>query len=55
MEKLPIVLLGIRTALKEDLNASSAEIVYGTNLRLPGEFFSFSGAQTQQAFLKSLK
>lgn len=33
---LPFVLLGIRTALKEDLH-SSAEILYGEPLRLPGE------------------
>lgn len=34
---LPLVLLGIRTALKEDLKASSAELLYGEPLRLPGE------------------
>ena len=38
-EALPLVLLGIRTALKEDLGCSTAELVYGTTLRLPGEFF----------------
>lgn len=37
---LPIVLLGIRTALREDLRASTAELLYGTSLRLPGEFFT---------------
>ena len=37
-EILPLVLLGIRTAPKEDLKGSSAELVYGTTLRLPGEF-----------------
>ena len=36
---LPMVLLGIRTALKDDLHCSAAELVYGTTLRLPGEFF----------------
>lgn len=36
---LPTVLLGLRSAFKEDLNASCAELVYGTPLRLPGEFF----------------
>jgi hypothetical protein len=35
-----MVLLGIRTALKDDLGCTAAELVYGTNLRLPGEFFS---------------
>ena len=39
-ESLPLVLLGIRTAVKEDLQCSVAELVYGTTLRLPGEFFS---------------
>ncbi|KAG6448445.1 hypothetical protein O3G_MSEX005483 [Manduca sexta] len=38
-ESLPWVLLGIRTAVKEDLQSSSAELVYGEPLRLPGEFF----------------
>lgn len=36
---LPLVLLGIRSSFKEDLQASSAELVYGETLRLPGEFF----------------
>ena len=44
IETLPLILLGIRTALKEDLNATTAEMVYGTTLRLPGEFFSTSSA-----------
>ena len=37
---LPLVLLGIRTALKEDISATAAEMVYDTTLRLPGEFFT---------------
>ena len=41
-ENLPMALLGIRTALKEDLHCTTAELVYGTTLRLPGEFFSNS-------------
>ena len=35
-----MVLLGIRTALKEDLHCTAAELVYSTTLRLPGEFFT---------------
>lgn len=38
-EILPIVLLGLRTAWKADLQCSSAEMVYGEALRIPGEFF----------------
>ena len=37
MEPIPLVLLGIRTAVKDDLKCSTAEMVYGTTLRFPGE------------------
>ena len=37
MGRLPHVLLGIRTAQKEDTGFSPAEIVYGTDLVLPGQ------------------
>ena len=43
---LPIVLLGIRTSLKDDLHCTTAELVYGTTLRLPGEFFNTSYANS---------
>jgi cleavage and polyadenylation specificity factor subunit 1 len=36
-DALPLVLLGIRTQFKEDLEASTAELVYGEPLRIPGE------------------
>lgn len=39
-EALPLVLLGIRSAWKEDLQTSAAELVYGETLRLPGQFLS---------------
>lgn len=42
MEVLPLVLLGIRTAVKEDMSATTAEMVYGTTLRLPGELFTLT-------------
>ncbi|GAA6090401.1 uncharacterized protein K02A2.6-like [Tachysurus ichikawai] len=38
IERLPWVLLGLRTAPKEDLQTSSAELVYGQTLRVPGDF-----------------
>lgn len=34
---LPLVLLGIRTTYREDLRCSPAEMLYGQNLRIPGE------------------
>ena len=46
MDALPLVLLGIRSALKEDISSTAAEMVYGTTLRLPGEFFSPSSQST---------
>ena len=42
MTTLPLILLGIRTALKQDLNSTAAEMVYGITLRLPCEFFNAS-------------
>jgi len=36
---LPTVLLALRSIIKPDLGCSPAEMVYGTTLRLPGEFF----------------
>ncbi|CAB0007889.1 unnamed protein product [Nesidiocoris tenuis] len=39
LEELPVILLGLRTTYKPDLGASPAELVYGTTLCLPGEFF----------------
>ncbi|GBM37261.1 Transposon Ty3-I Gag-Pol polyprotein [Araneus ventricosus] len=38
-EALPLALLGPRTVLREDINATAAELTYGTNLRVPGQFF----------------
>src|SRR5215469_5106913 len=46
MEALPLVMLGIRTSLKEDLQCSAAELVYGTTLLLPGEFFTPSPTES---------
>lgn len=42
VDTLPLVLLGIRSSFKDNLQASSAELVYGEPLRLPGEFFQTS-------------
>ena len=39
-EILPIVLLGLRTAVKSDLDATSSQLVYGTTLRLPSDLLS---------------
>ncbi|XP_064469272.1 uncharacterized protein LOC135383915 [Ornithodoros turicata] len=41
IERLPLVLLGLRAAIKDDM-CSAAELVYGCSLRLPGAFFAYS-------------
>lgn len=43
-DALPLVLLGMRSAIKTDLGCSAAALVYGTTLRLPGEFFETRSA-----------
>ncbi|KAK4468964.1 hypothetical protein MN116_000100 [Schistosoma mekongi] len=45
-EALPLVLLGIRSMVKEDVRCSVAELVYGTTLRLPGEFVETASTPT---------
>lgn len=46
---LPLVLLGMRTALKEDLDTSPAELVYGEPLRVPGDFLTPPDTKTPEA------
>jgi hypothetical protein len=39
-EALPLVLLGIRTSYKADLQASVSELMYCEPLRIPGELLT---------------
>ena len=48
MAVLPAVLLGIRSAIKDDLNCTSSELVYGTTLRLPGKYFAIDIKSKEQ-------
>ncbi|XP_053596144.1 uncharacterized protein LOC128668019 [Microplitis demolitor] len=51
---LPSVLLGLRTTYKEDIKSSPAEMLFGTTLRVPGEFFVHQELPTDpQAFLEN--
>lgn len=53
---LPTVLLGLSTSYKDDIKASAAELVYGTTLRLPGEFFvEEEPAEDPQLFKEQLR
>lgn len=40
VDLLPTILLGLRSTVKEDIGTTPAEMVYGTTIRLPGEFFT---------------
>ena len=44
VDRLPWVMLGLRSSPKDDLQASSAELVYGQPLRVPGEFLPVATA-----------
>lgn len=56
VDTLPIVLLGLRTSLKKDIKTTSAELVFGTTLRIPGEFLmDFEGNDEQQIYVQQLR
>ena len=40
-DALPLVLLGIRSTIKEDIGCTAAELVYGTTLTLPGQLVNY--------------
>ena len=52
IDELPWVLLGLRTAPKEDLRSSSAELLYGSPLTVPGDFFPDSSPRSASQHLK---
>jgi hypothetical protein len=55
-EALPLVLLGISTAYKEDLQSSAAELVYGESLRVPGELLVPSAPKVEtSAFIQQFR
>ncbi|BHF63739.1 hypothetical protein SprV_0200673300 [Sparganum proliferum] len=53
----PLMLLGIRSSVREDIQCTAAELVYGTPLRLPGEFVQPSTTTTYipSTFVQQLK
>ena len=56
INELSMVMLGIRTAWREDINCSPAQLVYGTDLHLPVEFFEAQRTSTlPPGFLRELQ
>ena len=55
-EILPTILLGLRATFRPDLKCTPSELVYGTTIRLPGEFFTSEPTDyATPEFVKSLK
>ncbi|XP_076229484.1 uncharacterized protein LOC143175236 [Nomia melanderi] len=56
VEILPLVLPGIRSTYKDDIQATPAEMVYGSSLKLQREFFTSDREQTVSSdFVTQLK
>ena len=56
LRQLSTVLLGLRTHVRLDTGASPAEYLYGTTLRVPGEFFLFDDfSPNPQIFLEEFR
>lgn len=55
-DHLPMIMLGLRAACREDFGCSAAELVYGQTLRLPGEYFERSSCDSDRTdFAKQLR
>ncbi|GFT38165.1 retrovirus-related Pol polyprotein from transposon opus [Nephila pilipes] len=54
-ESLPTMLLGLRTALRPDINHTIAQMAYGTCIKLPGEFFDPSTINMDPQSIEDIK
>ncbi len=55
IDELPWVMLGIRTAPKDELGTSSAELVYGSPLIVPADFITVLQGETTAMRLQQLR
>ena len=55
IDELPWIMLGLRTAPKEDLEASAAEMVYGSTLTVPGDLLQTSSDVPVSQHLRQLR
>ncbi|GFW26920.1 transposon Ty3-G Gag-Pol polyprotein [Trichonephila clavipes] len=49
---LPFVFFGLHSVIKEDINDTAAELVYGTTIRLPSDFFQDTGTNNASEFVQ---
>ncbi|GBL98804.1 hypothetical protein AVEN_8679-1 [Araneus ventricosus] len=47
LQQVPTILLSIHTAFKEDISASPADLVHGSNLRSSGQFLKDNSVKTE--------
>ncbi|GFW68112.1 integrase catalytic domain-containing protein [Trichonephila clavipes] len=52
---LPFVALGLCSVIKDLINATASELVYGTTLRLPSDFFQDTSSNSISEFVQNLK
>lgn len=58
VDDLPFVLLGIRSSIRDDLKCTPAEMVYGQNIKLPGDLFidtPLTDNHSQSDFINKLR
>ena len=57
IDDLPLVLLGVRSAWHEGADTTPAELLYGTSLRLPGQFVlgvELQAGESEDSFTRAL-
>lgn len=54
LDILPLVMLGLRSALKPDIGCSPAQLVFGEPIRLPHQFFSPTNALPNRDFVRNI-
>lgn len=53
-ERLPLILLGLRSCVRQDAETSPAEMTYGTPLKLPGDFFTETRSTDPETFARKV-
>lgn len=55
-DEIPTILLGLRSTYKDDIKCTPSEMVYGTTLQLPGQFFDTpKDTQITSEFVKNFR
>ena len=54
LEELPLILLGLCTTVKKELNCSAAEALYGTTLWLPAQYSPQQNVVDMTSFINRL-